>query len=229
MADANHPTHHPAANPAARPARTKLLALFSFALAVQTLLILLLPIQSARTYFTGETVILQTAPVDPYDIMRGYYVTLGYDISRADELRSLPGWEQFEPESTDYRMRSRFAQADKTPYIYVVLEQPQPSEQAESSDSQPPAAWEPVRVSATLPSDLAANQVALRGKLQYGWIRYGLESYYIPEDQRLQINAEISDIQWQNQSKGFVVEVRVNDQGDAVPTSLWVGETVYKF
>lgn len=224
MADsANHPTNHSASNPVARPARTKLLGLFSVALAVQTLLILLLPIQSARTYFTGETVILQTAPVDPYDIMRGYYVTLGYDISRADELRSLPGWEQFESESTDYRMRSRFAQADKTPYIYVVLEQP------ESSAVQPPTAWEPVRVSATLPSDLAANQVALRGKLQYGWIRYGLESYYIPEDQRLQINAEISDIQWQNQSKGFVVEVRVNDQGEAVPASLWVGDTHYRF
>lgn len=217
----------PAANPVARPARTSLLGLFSVALAVQTLLILLLPIQSARTYFTGETVILQTAPVDPYDIMRGYYVTLGYDISRADTLRSLPGWDQFESEPTEYNMRSRFAQEDKTPYIYVVLEQPQQTEQTGSS--QPPAAWKPVRVSATLPSDLAENQLALRGRLQYSWINYGLESYYIPEDQRIQINAEISDIQWQNQSKGFVVEVRVNDQGEAVPASLWVGDTHYKF
>lgn len=228
MADSvNQPAHDPAATPAARPARTQLLGLFSVALAVQALLILLLPIQSARTYYTGETVILQTAPVDPYDIMRGYYVTLGYDISRTDTLRSLPGWDQFESEPTEYRMRSRFAQADKTPYIYVVLEQPQQTEQTESS--QPPVAWKPVRVSATLPSDLAENQVALRGRLQYGWINYGLESYYIPEDQRVQINTEISDIQWQNQSKGFVVEVRVNDQGEAVPASLWVGDTHYQF
>lgn len=215
-------------NPTARSSRVKLLGLFSVALAVQTLLILLLPIQSARTYYTGETVILQTAPVDPYDLMRGYYVTLSYDISRADELKSLPGWDQVEPEPMDYRyrMRSHFAQDDKTPYIYVVLEQQQ-TEPAESD--QPPTAWKPVRVSPTLPSDLAENQVALRGKFQYGWINYGLESYYIPEDQRIQINAEISDIQGQNQSEGFVVEVRVNEQGEAVPASLWVGNTHYRF
>ncbi len=220
---------NPTSTAVARAPRTTLLGLFSVALAVQTLLILLLPIQSARTYFTGETVILQTAPVDPYDIMRGYYVTLSYDISRTDALQSLPGWDQVEPEPTEYRLRSHFAQADKTPYIYVVLEQPQAEQAEQVASAQPPAAWKPVRVSPTLPSDLPDNQVALRGKLQYGWINYGLESYYIPEDQRIQINAEISDIQWQNQSEGFVVEVRVNEQGEAVPASLWVGNTHYQF
>ncbi len=63
-------------------------------LLLQTGLILASPIQPFYTQVTGKTVILQTAPVDPYDPIRGYSQTLSYDISRVENLRSLPGGKE---------------------------------------------------------------------------------------------------------------------------------------
>lgn len=33
---------------------------------------------------TGETVVLKTQPVDPFDVFRGQYMTINYEISRVD-------------------------------------------------------------------------------------------------------------------------------------------------
>ncbi len=44
-------------------------------------------------YFHGKTVLLQVVPVDPRDLFRGDYVTLGYDISRV----SLANFHAGEP------------------------------------------------------------------------------------------------------------------------------------
>jgi uncharacterized membrane-anchored protein len=101
-----------------------------------------------------------------------------------------------------------------------------------------PPAWKPVAVSAERPSQLPANQVALKGLVQDGFIQYGLETYYIPEDQREQINAELRAAGQTNltqseqnlsganrnqlqQTPPVVMEIKVNAQGDAVPVSLW--------
>lgn len=39
----------------------------------------------------GKTIILATRPIDPFDILRGQYITINYDISR---IPSLSGIEQ---------------------------------------------------------------------------------------------------------------------------------------
>ncbi len=178
-------------------------------LLMQTALIVAIPARDAYTYATGRTVVLQTAPVDPYELLRGYSQTLGYDISRLDRLRQLPGGEWF-------KQRSQGT-------IYVVLEAPT------TAQTKPPQAWKPVRVSPTQPQDLSANQIALKGKFN-GWqIQYGLETYYMPEDQRQQINADIQKIQQQRQQQSFVVETKVDSGGNAVPVSLWVRDRNYRF
>ncbi len=41
------------------------------------------------TVWTGETVLLRTAPLDPRDLLRGDYVTVRYEISRIDGRRVL--------------------------------------------------------------------------------------------------------------------------------------------
>jgi uncharacterized membrane-anchored protein len=171
----------------------------------QAALILAVPAQDAYTYTTGRTVVLQTVPVDPYDLLRGYSQTLSYDISRPDSLKALPGGKRFnEPVKGD---------------VYIVLRAPQNS-------ATPPRAWQPVRVSVDRPTDLAANQVAIKGRFD-GWqLLYGLETYYMPEDQRQQINTAIGQAQGQ---QAFVVEVKVDAQGNAVPASLWVKERNYRF
>jgi uncharacterized membrane-anchored protein len=84
-------------------------------------------------------------------------------------------------------------------------------------------------VSGDRPTNLPANQIALQGNYRRGIISYGLEAYYIPEDQRVEINERISQSQQSDAAQPFVVEVKVNAQGQAVPISLWVGDRNYKF
>ncbi|MGC9504627.1 GDYXXLXY domain-containing protein [Baaleninema sp.] len=184
-------------------------------LALQTLLILAVPARDAYTMAYGTRVILQTAPVDPYDMMRGYYQTLRYDISQIETLQSLPGGDRL------FASHRRGSSYD----FYVVLEPPEP---ASETASQPPTPWVPVRVSEEPPANLAENQIALRGQYRRWQITYGLETYYMPENQREQVNATISQIQ-QDTPEAFVVEVKIDDGARAVPVSLWVGDRNYQF
>jgi uncharacterized membrane-anchored protein len=70
--------------------------------------------------------------------------------------------------------------------------------------------------------------VAIQGEYINEWqIIYGLETYYMPEDQRVQINNEIAEAQRQPQA--FVVEIKVDRSGNSVPVSLWVRDRNYKF
>jgi uncharacterized membrane-anchored protein len=193
---------------------------FWLPLAAQVALILAVPAQAVYTQIVGRTAILQTAPVDPYDLLRGYYVTLSYDISRRETLQNLPGGEILVTPDLSASTPSLFQTG--MPF-YVVLES------AATAASPIPQPWRPVRVSGDRPTDLPANQIALQGNYRRGIISYGLEAYYIPEDQRIEINEQISQSQQSDAAQPFVVEVKVDAQGQAVPISLWVGDRNYKF
>ncbi|HEY9751030.1 MAG TPA: GDYXXLXY domain-containing protein [Allocoleopsis sp.] len=186
---------------------------FWLPLLCQAALILAIPSQALYTQVTGRTVILKTAPVDPYDLLRGYSVTLSYDISRVDTLRQLPGWSEFEKQGAANSDRSA------TRFFYLVLEAPK------VADTNPPSPWRAVRISGDRPTNLASNQVLLRGQMRYGTVQYGLETYYIPEDERDQINQNINAANAAQANRGsqpIVVEVKVDAQGHAVPRSFWV-------
>jgi uncharacterized membrane-anchored protein len=195
---------------------------FWLPLAAQVALILAVPAQAVYTQVSGRTAILQTVPVDPYDLLRGYYVTLSYDISRLETLQNLPGGEILVTPNWSGQYPSLFEAG--MPF-YVVL---QPALAADSTSSLPQA-WQPVRISGDRPANLPANQIALQGNYRHGRISYGLEAYYIPEDQRIEINERINQSQQSDGTRAFVVEVKVNAQGQAVPVSLWVGDRNYKF
>ncbi|WP_416674462.1 GDYXXLXY domain-containing protein [Egbenema bharatensis] len=179
-------------------------------LLVQVVLIIAVPARDAYTYVAGRSITLQTAPVDPYDILRGYYQTLSYDVSNVETLRSLPGGDWFN-------------QYQEQPLsFYVVLEPPA------QANATPPQPWTPVRISGDRPTDLTPNQVAMQGQYD-GWsITYGLETYYMPESRREEINADINQVQWEER-EAFVVDVKVDRGGNAVPISLWVRDRNYRF
>jgi uncharacterized membrane-anchored protein len=181
----------------------------------QAVLIIAVPARDAYTYVSGQTITLQTAPVDPYDLLRGYYQILSYEVSNVDTLRSLPGGDWFNLQSSGQAQTRNF---------YVVLEAP--ASASEANTTPPP--WKPVRISADRPTSLDANQVAMQGQYN-GWsIIYGLETYYMPESRREEINANINQVQWQGQ-EAFVVDVKVDRGGNAVPISLWVRDQNYRF
>lgn len=172
----------------------------------QSALIVTIPAQNAYTFVTGRTVVLQTAPVDPYDFLRGYSQTLGYEISQVGELRKLPGGD---------RLKSK-----ESGDLYVVLEAP-------ASSTNPPKPWKPVRISVDRPTNLPANQIALKGYISGLRLSYGLETYYMPEDQRQEINQRINNLRQEPQA--FLVEIKVDSSGNAVPVSLWVRDRNYRF
>jgi uncharacterized membrane-anchored protein len=197
---------------------------FVVPLLVQTVLILGVPAQSVYTLITGKTAILQTQPVDPYDLLRGYSVTLSYEISRVDKLKQLPGWTDLVKQHPgSNKQYEPLAPGTK---LYVILEA------QKSSSAVIPQAWKAVRVSGQPPTSLAANQISLQGWYSaYNLISYGLETYYIPEDQRNDINKDISSARpiKPGEAQPIVVEVKVNAQGKAVPVSMWVRDRKYHF
>jgi uncharacterized membrane-anchored protein len=180
---------------------------FILPLGLQLGLILLVPAKSAYTYTFGTDVVIQTAPVDPYDLLRGYSQTLSYDISSVDELNKLSGGKNLQPGKK----------------FYVILESPQ-------EKNIPPLPWKPIQVTQDLPDTLPPNCIAIKGLVkQYGIAVYGLETYYMPEDRREKINREIDNLRTNSDNRPFVVEIKVDRFGNSVPVSLWIEEEKYRF
>ncbi|MFA6134845.1 MAG: GDYXXLXY domain-containing protein [Phycisphaerae bacterium] len=63
---------------------------FILAVIVQLGILAAVPARHIHALMTGTPVVLKTAPVDPYSIMSGYYVTLSYDISIPPERHKWP-------------------------------------------------------------------------------------------------------------------------------------------
>lgn len=205
---------------------------FWLPLLIQSVLILWVPAQATHTLATGQTVTLQTAPVDPYDLFRGYYVTLSYEISDPNRLSKLPGWNEIaQSQGGQWREGSAFNRGTE---FYLVLEAPT------DTATSPPKPWQPIAVERDRPTDLPNNQIALHGLYQMGQILYDLERYYIPEEQRNEINQYISDVQRQRPpadpsnpgaiaAAPFVVDIKVGDRGQAVPLRFWLKDRSFQF
>lgn len=182
---------------------------FAIPLILQLLIILIIPSKNFYTYKTGQNVIIQTLPVDPYDFLRGYSQTLNYQIS---DLRALNQLTTATP-------------LKKGDTFYLTLESP------ESLDNQPPLPWKIVAVSKEQPSSVTSDRVFLKGIVSSrNRAKYGLETYYMPENQRDKINQEIRNLRSDdNQRQAFVVEIKVDRFGNSIPYSLWLGENNYRF
>ncbi|MGB7441895.1 MAG: GDYXXLXY domain-containing protein [Coleofasciculaceae cyanobacterium] len=191
---------------------------FWIPLLLQVALIFSFPAQAIYTYLTGKIVILQTVPLDPNEILRGYSQRLRYDISSQDNLRSLPGWQNL-PKQQLQDNTVNFIKPGTS--FYVVMEAP-----AQNSSNQLPTPWSAVALSQEFPSQLTANQVALKGLAQNQSVRYGLETYYMPEDQMEQINNQLSTAKRSKENEEqkkppIFMEIKVDTKGTSAPLSLW--------
>ena len=75
----------------------KRLTYFIIAVALQVLILAAVPAGKIYTRYTGKTVILKTAPYDPYTIMSGYYVNLSHEISRPEISDEWRNWHKGQP------------------------------------------------------------------------------------------------------------------------------------
>ena len=127
---------------------------FALALTVQMLILLAVPAQKMYTRATGRDVTLKVMPVDPYSLLSGYYVTLGYEINNR---MAFPNHEQFN---------------EYDAVVYALVER------------REDGVWYPMALANALPAALPSNQIALRGRNNYDRITYGIEEFYIPEAKR---------------------------------------------
>jgi uncharacterized membrane-anchored protein len=181
---------------------------FWLAMAAQFALLSTIAVPAIYILNTGTTVFLQTAPVDPYDLLRGYYQTLNYDIADRSKLTKLPGGEILQQGKA------------KTGEFFVTLALP-------STPGQQVA--KPIAVSATRPTNLLTGQIAIQGTHTAGssWrneLSYGIEKFYMPESQKDTVNSEIG-----RNPRKLLVEVKIDSSGHPVPVSLWVGNKSYRF
>ena len=113
-------------------------------------MIMAIPAQAIYTHITGKTAILQTIPVDPYDILRGYSVTLNYDISRITNFKKVQGWEELVKQYPS--LRKEYPTLRQGTKLYITLQGEKPNEDGI------PKAWKPVNISLTPPDYLLQNQ-----------------------------------------------------------------------
>ncbi|VVT12557.1 GDYXXLXY domain-containing protein [Hoeflea sp. EC-HK425] len=157
----------------------------------------------------GAEIVLKTEPVDPRDLMRGDYVRLGYtDISSIDKGLIEGGWPA----------------QDTTAPVWLIL--------APGGDG----AYVPKAARFSKPSVMAVQElVVLRslpvritiarpdgGLNSIGPLRFGIERYYVPEGEGLEIEKA------QNEGRTRVA-VRVSEDGEPQISRLMIdGETLYE-
>lgn len=191
---------------------------------IQTVIVVATPLQAAIASAFGTTVILRTVPVDPYDPFRGYYTTLQYDISQRGVLSTLQGWEEIQP---DLEPPTAMELLRPGRSFFVVLSKQEMADPQTAVASVVP--WQPSSVSRERPMDLPENQIAIKGTYRRDRIVYGLERYYLPEAERLDLERRIREAQTSEDQPRLMVEVRIGPFGKAVPIALWLQDQRVEF
>lgn len=146
---------------------------------------------------TGEKVLLRCGPVDPRSLFSGDYVILNYEITRPDysRLEKKPG------EVLPY---------GKDRVIYLALEKP--------ADSK---LWKAAAISQDLNWLRTRWQTVIMGRTsQYGRIRFGLESYFVPQNEGKIIEQDL---------KNVYVEVSITGDGSSAISRLFLNDKEVKF
>jgi uncharacterized membrane-anchored protein len=173
--------------------RKTLIALAAVAL-VQTAVLAWMVIDRVILLRSGREIVLPIVPVDPRDLFRGEYVRLDYPIGRV-----------------------RLATADGPPVkrndtLYVGLEKTGEDD------------WRPVKVARTLPRQDDPNRVVLKARSLWNapavhpaWldatVRYGIESYFVPQGEGPKLEAMARD-------RKLAVLVAVDGSGNAAIKGL---------
>lgn len=189
---------------------------FGLAVLAQVGIVLAIPMPKAMTLATGTSIFLETRPVDPYDLLRGRYVTLRYELEDRTEIEAIPGYlSKTELDTTFEQVPDR---------IYFIMEQSESAPSGASTDSV--FAWNAVEIAYHLPDDLGDDQQVLAGELITSsddvWVELDLDSYFIPET----IGDDLEDDIRQHR-EDTLVEVKVDRRGNSALVGVWVEDRQY--
>lgn len=178
--------------------------LFFAAVVVQLAILAWSPLEKCLIRAEGTVVVLRTRPVDPYDVLSGYYMTLRFEISEPAGVEEL-GLAQGETVFTT------LARGQDGVWNAVGVSAALPDDLAEGE--------------AVIKG---RRDDTLRSGLIFGVERtsviYGIERYYVPEAICDEIENAI-----RAQEEQILVEVAVDDDGDSSLLRLRVGDEVYEY
>lgn len=178
--------------------KTGLKEKFVIVVVAQILFLVLIALSRFWIIHTGEVVLLKTVPVDPRDLMMGDYVNLSYEISM------LPD-NIVHREQTGHKIqKGDRQQIEQNKAVYVVLKPQGKYHIASGAFLQKPA--------------LKTGEVLIKGRCMYDWgqgvmVFYGIERFYVPEGQGLEIEHLPSQVD---------VQVKVSSGGDALIHRVFV-------
>jgi uncharacterized membrane-anchored protein len=146
----------------------------------------------------GREITLPVLPVDPRDIFRGEYVILGYGISPVTVG------------DNDGAARNIERRRGGTAYVTLKPDATQ--------------GWVVETLTDAYPKDVAADRVVLKGRIERSWsaqkdgprqvaLRYGIESYFVPEGQGKKLEQDV-------RSKKIQAIVAVGGDGTAALKGL---------
>ncbi len=150
----------------------------------------------------GREVVLQTEPVDPRDLMRGDYVTLGYSISRIDHA-AIQGTPP--PSDGSHTVQVALVSGDNGRFVFSR------------------ASWQSI-------PDLKPEEIVLIGNTPDGFyigtetvpLTYGIERFYVPEGEGRTIEDGVGE-------KRVDVVLAVNTKGVAQVRGLRLdGKSLYE-
>jgi uncharacterized membrane-anchored protein len=146
----------------------------------------------------GAKVLLKCKPVDPRSLFSGDYVILSYEISAIDQKFF---------DATDTRFRSRNPNE-----IFVALKKNPGND-----------FWSVAFASKDFKKLKARYSVVIRGTSET-WdnsrVKYGVENYFVPQNQGLQIEKNLSDVS---------VEVAVSEKGESAISKLFIDGKEVRF
>lgn len=98
---------------------SKRISLIAFvaAVVVQLLILAVVPARKVVTLTTGKTVVLKVQPVDPYNMLSGYYNTLSFDIA---DVNAYPNAQVFPDGSWVYAIIQQRDDGFWTPALLVT-------------------------------------------------------------------------------------------------------------
>lgn len=170
------------------------LAWFLLAVLAQCAILAAVPGRQVYTRLTGKPVTIRTAPVDPYSFLSGYHVTLNYEISRP--------WNRTADEQWRENGQTR----------YVLLERGEDD------------IWSATSMHEELPEQVRENAVMIKGRLRSGRILFGIEAFYIPEDDRQEVEQAL------RASEGRAkAEIKVDRFGHAALERLIIDGKPYEY
>jgi uncharacterized membrane-anchored protein len=169
---------------------------FAAAVLAQIAIMAVSPIEQMKIRSSGRVITLMTRPVDPYDVMRGYHVTLSYKISEP------PGFDK------------NAAETGETVYVRLKRDEA--------------GIWNAEEAFSEFPQVLGEDRIVIKGRVPDNtWpnpILFGIEKYFVPEEMGERIEADVRD-----RRQRILVDVAVDDEGNAALLRLKVGENVYEY